>query len=98
MSFKTILAILITIVLTVFIIQNQDEATFHVLFGTMTTSKMTALIGVALGGFILGVIVATPGRKKYEEREEEYDEEEEEDDAPRRRPDTLSDEDRDYIS
>ncbi len=98
MSFKTILAILITIALTVFVIQNQDEATFHLLFGTMTISKMAALIGVAFGGFILGIIVATPGRKKYEEREEEFDDEEEDDDAPRRRPDTLSDEDRDYIS
>jgi hypothetical protein len=98
MSFKTLLAIIITIALTVFIVQNKDEATFTVLFGTAVMSKMPVLIAVAIGAFILGLIVAGPKRKKQYEEEDEYDDEEEEEDTPRRRPDTLSDEDRDYIS
>lgn len=100
MSFKTILAILITIGLTVVIIQNTGTAEFTILFVPVSLSKLVMLTAVSVSAFLLGLLVATPGKRKVQERYDDYDDEpnDDDDDRPRRRPDTLSDEDREYIS
>ncbi|MFD1255855.1 hypothetical protein ACFQ3S_03520 [Mucilaginibacter terrae] len=99
MSFKTTIAIIITIGLTILIMQNQGEAEFTILFASVKLPKLVMLTAVSVSAFLLGLLVSRPGRTKQPERYHEYDDEEEnDDDRPRRRPDTLSDEDRDYIS
>jgi hypothetical protein len=99
MSFKTTLAIIITIGLTVLIIQNTEEAAFTILFVPVVLPKLVMLTAVSVSAFILGILVSRPAKSKAQQPYDDFDdEEEEEDEHPRRRNDTLSDEDRDYIS
>ncbi|GAA4340376.1 hypothetical protein GCM10023149_51720 [Mucilaginibacter gynuensis] len=92
MSFKTIVAIVITVLLTVVIMQNNNEVPFTILFTTTYISKLVVLSGVAVVAFILGVIVGRPKKAKYD-IEAYHDNVLNKD-----KPDTLSDEDRDYIN
>jgi uncharacterized integral membrane protein len=99
MSFKTTVAIIITIGLTVLIMQNSDEAVFTIFFTDVKLPKLVILTAVSVSAFLLGVIVSRPGRPKQQAPYEDYDDEENgENNRPGRRPDTLSDEDREYIS
>jgi uncharacterized integral membrane protein len=99
MSLKITLAIIITIGLTILIIQNTEEATFTILFASVKLPKLVMLTAVSVSAFILGVLVSGSSRKKVRDHYDDYDDEgEDENDQPRRRPDTLSDEDREYIS
>jgi uncharacterized integral membrane protein len=92
MRIKTMFLILITVLLTVVIMQNTDEVPFKLLFATFRISKLVMLLAVAIVAFIIGVLVGRPGRPKYIKG---YDEEIETTNKP---SNTLSDEDRDYIS
>ncbi|RFZ95042.1 hypothetical protein D0C36_05815 [Mucilaginibacter conchicola] len=92
MSIKNIVALVIVVLLTVIIMQNTDRVYFHILFSTVYTSKVKMLLPVAILAFILGVLVARPKNKKYN-ISEHYD-----DIHGKEDPNTLSDEDRDYIS
>jgi len=99
MSFKTTFAIIITIGLTILIIQNTEEATFTILFASVKLPKLVMLTAVSVSAFILGVLVSRPGPKKVRDHYDDYNEDgDNENEGPRRRPDTLSDEDREYIS
>lgn len=99
MSFKTTVAIIITIGLTILIMQNQEDAEFTILFTTVRLPKLVMLTAVSVSAFLLGILVSRSGKPKKLQRYDEYNDDEEEDnDRPKRRPDTLSDEDRDYIS
>jgi uncharacterized integral membrane protein len=99
MSLKTTLAIIITIGLTILIIQNTEEATFTILFASVILPKLVMLTAVSVSAFILGVLVSGSSSKKVRDHYDDYDDEgDDENDQPRRRPDTLSDEDREYIS
>jgi hypothetical protein len=99
MSFKTTVAIIITIGLTVLIMQNSDEAVFTIFFTDVKLPKLVILTAVSVSAFLLGVIVSRPGRPKQQAPYEDYDDEENgESNRAGRRPDTLSDEDREYIS
>jgi len=92
MRIKTMFIIFVTVLLTVVIMQNTDEVLFKFLFGTFRVSKLIMLLAVAVVSFIVGVLVGRPGRPKYiPGREDEPDEQ-------KPKPDTLSQEDRDYIS
>jgi uncharacterized integral membrane protein len=92
MRIKTMFLILITVLLTVVIMQNTDEVLFKFLFATFRISKLVILLAVAIVAFIIGVLVGRPGRPKYIKG---HDEEIETTNKP---SNTLSDEDRDYIS
>jgi len=92
MSIKNIVALVIVVLLTVIIMQNTDRVNFNILFSTVYTSKVKMLLPVAILAFILGVLVARPKNKKYN-ISEHYD-----DIHGKEDPNTLSDEDRDYIS
>lgn len=92
MSFKTIIAIIIAVLLTIIIMQNADEVRFTILFSSVYASKLVVLAGVAVAAFILGVIVARRKKAKYD-IEAYHDNVYNKD-----KPDTLSDEDREYIN
>lgn len=95
MSFRTTVALIITIGLTILIIQNTDEAVFTILFVPVKLAKVAVLTSVSVGGFLVGVLVSRPSGRK---REIEHSAVQYDDDTNRRKPDTLSDEDREYIS
>ncbi|MVN89780.1 hypothetical protein [Mucilaginibacter aquatilis] len=79
------------------LLQNTDEAEFTILFLPHTVPKVAALTSVSVSAFLLGILVSRPRRKSQLQREESED-----DDyinhSNNQRTDTLSDEDRDYIS
>lgn len=92
MSIKTIVIVVIAVLLTIVLMQNTDEVYFKFLFATFRVSKLMMMLIVAVTGFILGLIVAWPKKQKFDI--EGYH------DAMRKKDgtDTLSDEDREYIS
>lgn len=92
MRIKTIFIILITVLLTVVIMQNTDEVIFKFLFSRFYVSKLVMLLFAVVLGFIVGVLIARPGRPRYKPGQPE------ETDTPEKPNNTLSDEDRDYIS
>lgn len=100
MRIKTIFIIVITILLTIILMQNADPVQFKVLFFETTTSKLLMMAIVALAGFIIGYLVGRPKRTRFtKEFDHGYDEQEDNDGTSRRgNNNTLSDEDRDYIS
>ncbi len=84
--------IIITILLTVVIMQNTENVKFNFLFSTFIISKLVMLASVAIVAFIVGVLVGRPGKPKYVQGTNE------EADRTKKQPGTLSDEDKDYIS
>ena len=91
MSVKTIIIIIVTVLLTTVLMQNTDQVKFTILFGDVYLSKLIVLATVALVAFFLGVIVGRPKKAKYDIGA--YHDQLHKDD-----PNTLSDEDRDYIN
>lgn len=92
MRIKTMFIIFITVLLTIVIMQNTDEVIFKFLFAKFYVSKLIILVIVAVIAFVVGVLVGRPGRPKYVPGQDMQT-----DDA-KKTTDTLSDEDRDYIS
>jgi hypothetical protein len=97
MSFRTILSIAILAFLTITIIQNTTETEFVILGISVIVPKTTMLTTVSVSAFLLGVLVSWRKNKKGNnlERHEGYNEQV---NPSKRTDDTLSDEDRDYIS
>ncbi|WP_342647729.1 hypothetical protein [Mucilaginibacter sp. CSA2-8R] len=97
MSFRAILSIAILAFLTITIIQNTTETEFVILGMSAIVPKTTMLTTVSVSAFLLGVLVSWPMKKKSNtmERHEDYNEQV---NPTKRTDDTLSDEDRDYIS
>ena len=92
MRIKTMVIIFITVLLTVILMQNVEPVRFTILFGTFYISKLVALAGFSVVAFILGVLVGRP--KKVRSIADSYPE----GNNTTNKTDTLSDEDRDYIS
>jgi uncharacterized integral membrane protein len=92
MRIKTIVIILITILFTIVLMQNTGRINFEFLWITFAMSKLVMLLFVAGTGFILGVLAARP--KKVQRLGDDYTD----DNHDHRNPNTLSDEDRDYIN
>lgn len=97
MRLSTIIAILITIALTVVFMQNTDEANFTLLFVNVKISKLVVMTAVSVSAFILGILA---GRPRKVRRPSDFEDDDDEFDNTDRlhKPNTLSDEDRDYIS
>jgi len=91
MSLKTIIIIAITVLLTTILMQNTDQVKFTILFADVYLSKLVVLAAVAFISFILGIIVGRPKKAKYDIGAYH-------DELHKNDPDTLSDEDRDYIN
>lgn len=101
MRLKTIFIIIATILLTIVIMQNAEPVPFKVLFFETTTSKLLMMAIMAVVGFVIGYLVGRPKKTRFtKEFDHGYDEHDEyiDNKDQKRRPDTLSDEDRDYIS
>lgn len=92
MRIKTMFIIFITVLLTVVIMQNTDKVLFKFLFADFMISKLVLLLIVAIVSFIIGVLVGRPGKPKYIPGQVE------ETDNFKNKTNTLSDEDREYIS
>ncbi len=92
MRIKTMIIILITILLTVVIMQNSETIPFSFLFAKFYVSKLIVLLIIAIISFIIGVLVGRPSKPKY------IREADEENEQPRSKQNTLSEEDRDYIN
>jgi uncharacterized integral membrane protein len=92
MRITTMLIIFITILLTVVLMQNTDPVRFTILFSDVRMSKLTAMATTAVVGFVLGYMVGRPKKARHiapEYHEGDHDEDD---------PNTLSEEDRKYIS
>lgn len=92
MRIKTIIIILVTVILTIVLMQNTEPVSFSFLWATFKMSKLVMMAFIGVVTFILGVLVGRPARVKklggtFIEGEHE-----------RNNPNTLSDEDKDYIS
>jgi uncharacterized integral membrane protein len=100
MRIKTIFIIVITILLTIIIMQNAEPVPFKVLFFETTTSKLLMMLVTAIAGFVIGYLVGRPKRTRFtKEFDHGYDEDEHREGTSRKdNHNTLSDEDRDYIS
>ncbi|RYZ96123.1 MAG: LapA family protein [Moraxellaceae bacterium] len=92
MSVKTIIAIIIAVLITIVIMQNNDPVRFNILFSTLYASKLVVMSFIAVAAFILGLIVGRPKKPKYDI--EAYHDSH----NTKGQPGTLSDEDRDYIN
>jgi uncharacterized integral membrane protein len=92
MRIKTIIIILITVLFTVVLMQNTGQITFSFLWADFRVSKLTMLLLVAIIAFIIGVLVGRPNKVKrlggdYPDETTDHTS-----------PNTLSDEDREYIN
>lgn len=93
MSAKSIFIILITVLLTVILMNNNEEMTFWI-FGEAKVPKLGVLSGIFFAGWLIGFLMGRPKSKPENTyRNEEYLDQEPA--APRSH---LSQEDQDYIS
>lgn len=92
MRVKTIVIITITVLLTVVLMQNTERVSFEFLWATFALSKLTMLASVAAVAFILGVLVGRPKSVKSLGGNATENE------LGKQNSNTLSDEDKDYIS
>ena len=91
MRIKTIVVILVTILLTVIIMQNTGPMWLKVLWMQFNVSKLFVMLFVAIIAFVLGWLVGRPKRRfNLSETTGGAD-------ANTDHPDTLSEEDKHYI-
>ena len=97
MRTKTLLIIIFTVLITVFLMMNADAVEFDFLFGKGKISKLVVVGVCTFVGFILGYIAGRPKTviSTYDHR---GDYESETTIAPLPKTNALSEEDRDYIS
>jgi uncharacterized integral membrane protein len=91
MRIKTIIIILITVLLTILLMQNTGRDSLDFLWGTFYMSKLIMLAFVAVIAFVLGWLAGRPKRiKRLGGDGSDYD-------PKNPNPGTLSDEDKEYI-
>jgi uncharacterized integral membrane protein len=95
MSAKSIFIIIISVLVTVILMNNTDEVDFW-LFGDTSVPKLAVLGVMFFTGAIVGFMLGRP-RKKATEEEDGLERQSENSPRPEDR-DYLSDEDREYIS
>jgi uncharacterized integral membrane protein len=92
MRITTMFIIVITVLLTIVLMQNTEPVKFTILFGTFYISKLMALLSFSAVAFVLGILVGRPKKARSiatDDNDDDYTDD---------KTDTLSDEDRDYIS
>ena len=93
MSGKTIFIIIVSVLVTIVLMNNTEEIDFW-LFGTTKIPKL-AILGIMFGlGFIIGAMAARPKKKEVVYKEPDFEVTE----PSQKRTSDLTDEDRDYIS
>ena len=96
MRVKTIFLLVVAIVITVLIMQNNESAKFNILFFyDVYVSKLSVLLFVALASFAAGIVIAQPRKYRIDTTPAG---DEPEHPQHNNKQNTLSDEDRDYIS
>lgn len=98
MSFKTIFIICATVLITVILMQNQDEVLFKILWKEMYVSKLAMMLSLTFIGFIIGLILGRPKSKSEQKQIPLEIENTENVITNTENKSSLSDEDRDYIS
>lgn len=93
MSGKTIFVILITVLVTVVLMNNMEEINFW-FFGITRIPKLAVLGSMLAIGFVFGFLAGRPKRKERQLNDPATDAPEEEEGYRSK----LSDEDREYIS
>ena len=102
MSFKTIFIIILSILITVIFMQNSDEVIFTILWKEVRVSKLLMMLIMTSFGFIIGLIVASPKKKKFTNNQTDIPfevsqtEDQEYIEMPKKKG--LSDEDREYLN
>lgn len=91
MRAKTLFVVILTVLITVILMQNADEVKFKVLFWDLYLPKLVIMTGVIFLGIILGLLIGSSSKPK---RTETMDANQ----INQLPYDTLSAEDRDYIS
>lgn len=89
MRAKTIFIILITAFITVFLVMNTDPVEFNFIFGKGEVSKLVVIGVCTFVGFLMGYWAGRP-RTVVSSYDDKFN-----DDQPK---DSLSEEDRNYIS
>jgi uncharacterized integral membrane protein len=92
MRLRSVFIIVATLLLTIVILQNNQSVTFTFLIVRVRVPKLVVLTGVSVISFLLGIIAGRP--KRYDVQMREHDDH----DGSGTHPNTLSDEDREYIS
>lgn len=92
MSGKTIFIIILTALLTIFLMVNTEPVDFDFLFTTLAVSKLLVIGICIVVGFIIGFIVGRP-RKTIKSYDDEIEK-----NLENKSKTELSDEDRDYIN
>ncbi|KRT14981.1 hypothetical protein ASU31_16840 [Pedobacter ginsenosidimutans] len=92
MSAKTISIIILTALLTIFLMVNTEPVDFDFLVTTVPVSKLLVIGICIIIGFIIGFVVGRP-RKTVSSYDDEIER-----NQPVSNKKELSDEDRDYIS
>ncbi|SDH62409.1 Protein of unknown function [Pedobacter terrae] len=92
MSAKTISIIILTALLTIFLMVNTEPVDFNFLVTTVPVSKLLVIGVCIIIGFIIGFVVGRP-RKTVSSYDDEIER-----NQPVSNKKELSDEDRDYIS
>ncbi len=103
MSFKTYAIIFLSVAITIIFMQNLDPVPFKVLWMEFTVAKLIMMLIVTVFGFILGLIVARPRKKKLAETTEngipfEISQPVDEPYLETKPKSNLSDEDREYLN
>lgn len=89
MKFKTLFIILLTVFITIILMQNADEVKFKVLVWDLYLPKLVILTAAIFVGVIIGLMLATRPKRTTNYLDHNNNQ------NPN---DTLSQEDRDYIS
>ncbi|HEX7366080.1 MAG TPA: hypothetical protein VF273_03235 [Pelobium sp.] len=102
MSAKTYLIIFLTAAITIIFMQNLETVDFNILWMTFPVKKLVMMLVVTVFGFILGLVVARPRKKKPVDNAAgsipfEINQPQENDYLATDEKSKLSDEDRDYI-
>ena len=92
MRIKTIIIILITVLFTVVLMQNTGRVTLSFLWADFSISKLTMMLLVAVVAFVIGVLVGRPNKVKRLGGDSP------DESTEKTNPNTLSDEDREYIN
>ncbi|MBD3748699.1 MAG: hypothetical protein IE931_04315 [Sphingobacteriales bacterium] len=102
MSFKTIIIITLSVLITVIFMQNTDQVLFTLLWKQVYVSKLWMMLIVTFFGFIIGLIVAWPKKKKAYDADKniplEVQNTNDEAYLSTNKTQDLSDEDKDYIN
>jgi len=92
MRIKTIFLIVITILLTIVIMQNNQSYNFNILFWHPLVSNLVVMALIAIVSFIIGMLTGRPRKVKFDNSHPSLD------NPTGKKTDTLSDEDREYIN